>query len=123
MADVEIPDARCEESDVGEKFIWSAFPLLLVSLVAIALFIWWLFPGSIDEQTIRQPLPTYPAPRLQPSSRSDMRTFYTEEMQQLNSTGWIDKSHGVVHIPIADAMRKVAAEGIKGWPTAWGKAP
>ena len=40
-----------------------------------------------------------------------------------NGTGWIDKAHGIVHIPIADAMRQVAQEGIPGWPAPTGKQP
>jgi hypothetical protein len=64
------------------------------------------------------PLPVYPEPRLQPSPPSDLQQFYAEEMQTLNSTGWVDKSHGVVHIPISEAMRIVANEGPAGWPTA-----
>jgi hypothetical protein len=34
----------------------------------------------------------------------------------LNSAGWVDKPHGIAHIPIEDAMREVAAQGIAGWP-------
>ena len=45
-----------------------------------------------------------------------MARFYREEMQWLNGTGWVDKAHGIAHIPIADAMRKVAQENIPGWP-------
>lgn len=125
MAEAEkvIPDARREESDVGEGFIWSAFALLLGSLVAILLLVLWLFPQSLLDQTIQEPLPTYPAPRLEPSPRADMQSFHAQEMQRLNGTGWVDKAHGIVHIPIADAMRKVADEGIKGWPTPPGKRP
>ena len=52
-----------------------------------------------------------------------MARFYAEEMQRLNGTGWIDKAKGTVHIPIADAMRKVAEEGIPGWPTPQEKRP
>jgi hypothetical protein len=37
-------------------------------------------------------------------------------LRQLDSTGWVDQAHGVVHIPIADAMRIVGHEGIPGWP-------
>ena len=119
MADAEkvIPNARHEASDVGEGFIWGAFASLLGSLIAIALLILWLFPMSLLDRTIQGPLPTYPAPRLQPDPPLDMRQFYAQELTQLNSTGWIDKAHGVVHIPIADAMRDVAHEGIPGWPT------
>jgi hypothetical protein len=120
MADIEraIPDARHEESDVGEGFIWGAVALLLGSLVAIMLLVAWLFPQSLPDRTIQLPLPVYPSPRLQPSPRADMQRFYSEEMQRLNSTGWVDKANGVVHIPIADAMHKVAQEGIPGWPLA-----
>lgn len=125
MADAErvIPNARREESDVGEGFIWGAFALLLGLLIGTALLAWRLFPQSVLEQTIRQPLPIYPAPRLQASPRADMQRFYAQEMRRLNSTGWVDKAHGVVHIPIADAMRKVAKEGIPGWPATQEKQP
>lgn len=118
-----IPNARHEATDVGESFIWGAFALLLSSLIAIALLILWLFPMSLLDRTIQGQLPTYPAPRLQPSPQADMQQFYAQEMSQLNSTGWIDKAHGVVHIPIADAMRDVTQDGIPGWPTTPGKPP
>ena len=125
MVDAEkvIPNARHEASDVSEGFIWGAFALLLSSLIAIALLILWLFPMSMIDRTIQGPLPKYPTPRLQPSPQADMQQFYAEEMRQLNSTGWIDKAHGVVHIPIADAKRDVAQEGIPGWPSTPGKPP
>ena len=118
MADAErlIPNARHEESDVGESFVWGAFAVLLGFLIAIFLLVLWLFPHSLLDRTMRLPLPVYPAPRLQPSPRADMQTFYSGEMQRLNSAGWVDKAHGVIHIPIADAMRKVAREGVPGWP-------
>jgi hypothetical protein len=120
MAEAEkaIPNARHETSDVGEGFIWGAFALLLGSLAGIALFILWMFPQSLLDRTIQGPLPTYPAPRLQPSPRADMEQFHAKKMQHLNGTGWMDKAHGVVHVPIADAMRDVAREGIQGWPSA-----
>lgn len=125
MADTEraIPAARHETSDVGEGFIWGAFALLFGSLSAIALLILWLFPMSLLDRTIRTSLPEYPTPRLQPNPPADMQHFYAEEMRQLNSTGWIDKAHGVVHIPIANAMRDMAQEGIPGWPAPSGKQP
>jgi hypothetical protein len=62
------------------------------------------------------PLPVYPAPRLQSDSAADMRAFHAQQMRQLESTGWADEAHGVVHIPIVDAMHIVGREGIPGWP-------
>jgi hypothetical protein len=125
MTDAErvIPAARHETSDVSERFVWGAVALLLVSLLATVLLALWLFPHSVQDRTLRPPLRAYPAPRLQPSPRADMQRFYAAEMRRLNSVGWVDRAHGVVHIPIADAMRKVAREGIPGWPAAPGKPP
>ncbi len=77
----------------------------------------WAFPGALLDRTIRPPLPIYPAPQLQPSPRADMQRFYAVEMQRLNSTGWVDRARGAVHIPIAQAMGDVARDGIAGWPT------
>ena len=118
MADTDklIPTARHEHSDIGERSIWVAAALMLGLLFACALLTWWLYPQSLSDATLTLPLPVYPAPRLQSDPRADMRTFHAQQMQQLDSTGWVDEVHGVVHIPIADAMRIVGQEGIPGWP-------
>jgi hypothetical protein len=47
-----------------------------------------------------------------------LQRLRAREMQILNGSGWVDKERGVVHIPITQAMREVASEGIAGWPTA-----
>jgi hypothetical protein len=111
-----LPPAGHEESDIGSWFIWCAFLFLLGSLAVLVFGVLWLFPLSTTDRTLRLPLQAYPAPQLQPSPRMDMARFYAQEMQALNSFGWVDRTHGVVHIPIAEAMRKVAEEGIPGWP-------
>jgi hypothetical protein len=118
MADAEklIPTARHEHSDIREKSIWVAAASMLGLLVACALLTWWLYPQSLSDATPTPPLPVYPAPRLQSDPPADMRAFHAREMQQLDSTGWVDEAHGLLHIPIADAMRIAAHEGIPGWP-------
>jgi hypothetical protein len=118
MADTEklIPNARHEHTDIGEGFVWVAAALMLALLVACALLARWLYPQSLSDATLTPPLPVYPAPRLQSDPPADMRAFHAQQLRQLDSTGWVDEAHGVVHIPIADAMRIVAHEGIPGWP-------
>jgi hypothetical protein len=37
-------------------------------------------------------------------------------MQQLDSAGWVDRTKNVVHMPIDDAMRRIAERGIADWP-------
>jgi hypothetical protein len=123
MPEKLLAPARHEPTDVGMPVIWLGVPLLLGSVLVLAILVLWLFPGDTIDRPMRLPLPQYPDPQLQPSSRDDMARFYDQEMQWLNSTGWIDKAQGSVHIPIADAMRKVVQEGIPGWPTPPEKPP
>ena len=116
MPEKSLNPARHEPTDVTERFIWVGVPLLVASVLVLALLVLWLYPGVTIDRTIQQPLPNYPNPQLQPNPREDMTKFHNEEMRWLNGTGWIDKAHGVAHIPISDAMRLIAQEGIQGWP-------
>jgi hypothetical protein len=117
MSEKALPAARSEPSDVDERLVWIGVPAVVGTVLISAAVCLWLFPASLADRALRQPLAQYPGPRLQVSPRDEMAAFRTREMQQLNGTGWVDRARGVVHIPIADAMRKVAQEGIPGWPT------
>ena len=123
MPEKLLAPARHETSDVGPAFIWIGVPLLLVSVLALALLVLWLYPRAMSDQSRRLTLPQFPNPQLQPSPRESMAGFYAEEIQRLNGTGWIDKAKGTVHIPIGTAMRKIADEGIPGWPAPREKQP
>lgn len=59
-----------------------------------------------------------PGPRLQTDPESDLRSFRAKEEQRLNTYYWVDKQSGVVHIPIEQAMKKLATTGISGFPRA-----
>ena len=124
MAEPEkiIPAVTHEPADISGRFILGAVGLLLGSLAVITVGVLLAFPLSHLDRTLAHRLPTYPEPRLQPSPREDMQRFYASEMRRLNSTGWIDKSAGIAHIPIDDAMRKIAQDGIPGWPAPPDKA-
>ncbi|MGH6847974.1 MAG: hypothetical protein ACREC0_11205 [Methylocella sp.] len=123
MSEKGLGPARHEPTDVGARFIWIGVTGLLASVIFMALVVLWLYPGATTDRTLHLPLPQYPNPQLQPNPRADMARFYREEMQWLNGTGWVDKVHGIAHIPIAEAMRKVAQENIPGWPGSTEKAP
>jgi hypothetical protein len=47
-----------------------------------------------------------------------MGAFGAREQQWLTRYGWVDRGHGVVHIPIEQAMGAVARDGIPNWPAA-----
>jgi hypothetical protein len=46
----------------------------------------------------------FPAPREQPNPLVDLETLRASEDAELNSYGWIDKTNGVVRIPIDRAI-------------------
>jgi hypothetical protein len=53
-----------------------------------------------------------PEPRLQRSPREDLKKFREHENWELTHYHWLDKSHGIVAIPIEDAIRIVGQRGI-----------
>jgi hypothetical protein len=115
-ADRALPPALHETEDIRFGSMLGLFALiggLLVLLVALA---WLTFPGIIKDRRFAQPFPEWPAPRLQVSPSAEMSQFRSEEMRKLNSAGWRDRVTGTVRIPIDQAMRAVAAEGIPDWP-------
>lgn len=118
MSEHTLSPARHETSDVGFKPMLIAGLLMLVAVGLIALFVAWLYPRSTYDKQLSQPLPKFAEPALQPNTALDMQHFYAAEMTALNGVGWVDEANGIVHIPIADAMRDVARTGIADWPTA-----
>ncbi len=118
MPDDAMAPPRHEPQDVGAGFALRAVVLVAACLVAAAGILALVYPGTLVTRYAPDPLPQPPLPRLQSSPRTDMSEFYQQEMQRLNGAGWTDRGAGRVHIPIADAMRAIAAEGIAGWPEA-----
>jgi hypothetical protein len=49
-----------------------------------------------------------PAPNLQLHPEQDLATMRAEEIARLTSWGWTDKSLGLAHMPIADAIARLA---------------
>jgi hypothetical protein len=116
-AEHDLPKAQHEPRDVGSRTIFLGLSGILATLLLLAGLAVWLYPRSLTDKTITRPLPDPAAPRLQQSPAADMRAFYAREIKELNSVGWVDRAHGIVHMPIDEAMRLVAKEGIPDWPT------
>ena len=55
-----------------------------------------------------------PGPRLQTDPRADLQRFRADEDKRLETYYWIDRQKGVVHIPIEQAMKNLAAPGVSG---------
>jgi hypothetical protein len=121
MSDRILPPARNEVRDVRFRYVLAGASWLALALAIVMLSAWWLYPETMTDQFVTQPVPRFADPQLQSSPRLDMDKFRAQQLQQLNGVYWLDQAHGVVHLPIDDAMRKVAAEGIADWPKQAGK--
>jgi hypothetical protein len=106
-----------EPKDLREGFIWGVVAICVAVLLGCALIVVWLYPHTIADRILSSAPPGYPEPRLQADPVADMRRFHAQELERLNGTGWIDRSRGIVHVPIDTAMRQVAVEGIANWPS------
>jgi len=51
-------------------------------------------------------------PRLQISAPEDLKEFCAREAAELNSYGWLDKTAGVVRIPLHRAMELALQRGL-----------
>jgi hypothetical protein len=53
-----------------------------------------------------------PRPRLQETPAIDLREFRAREDERLSTYGWVDRSAGIVRVPIERAIEIVAREGL-----------
>ncbi len=115
-------DARETRPNIAyEPTDWPVAPValiyvgVLVLLVISPLVLILGYPGALPDvgRSLRI---NPPGPRLQTDADSDLQRFRAEEEKRLNSYYWIDKQKGTVHIPIEQAMKKLVADGIPGFP-------
>src|SRR5215212_4780759 len=62
-----------------------------------------------QNQPLLQPFPRANVPPQRQTPVTDLLDMRRAEDQQLRNYGWVDKEHGVVHIPIEEAKRAFAA--------------
>src|SRR6478609_4413384 len=115
------PEVSYEPSDASPvpvvlTRIGLAAVVILCALVALGLLAWY-FSTHAESPSEAPPIAhglrvIPPEPRLQPSPRIDFEQFRTQQLQTLESSGWVDRDKGIAHIPIADAMRIIAERGI-----------
>lgn len=97
--------------------VWLAATALIVH-VGMGLMYSMLIEQGKDTAEQRYPLATGadprlpPTPRLQQFPQNEIYNFRTAEEQKLHGYGWVDKSQGVVRIPIEDAMRLTLEKGL-----------
>ncbi len=78
-------------------------------------------PPNLLEQMYGRQVP--PEPRLQTDPLRDLHALRAAEAAALDSYGWVDRSAGIVHIPIDRAIELLAQRGLPARPPAGEPAP
>jgi len=122
--DAEDLSAGYERSDMRPAIVIAAALGLLAVLVAVLFFVTVLesaltgVPASVSrpEDLIgglaAAPQPTPPPPALEAQPGQSLQPYLAAQQQKLNSYRWVDRSTGVVAIPIDRAMDEVAQQGL-----------
>ena len=111
------PETAYEASDwrIGAIGVVLAVVLAVVAIAVLALLAGFPIATSDVERRLATALPD---PALQTDPAQDLAKLRAREDQALNAYYWLDRANGIVHIPIAQAMREVVARGLDGFPQA-----
>jgi hypothetical protein len=111
-----------ETSDVNVRAIFGlglGLVIIGIAVHVLVLLLFTVFAGREAQRTTprfplavsdRNQLP--PEPRLQTNPRQDLRDLRSQEDAILGSYGWVDKTNGVVRIPIDRAMTLTIERGL-----------
>ena len=111
------PQTRREPSDIDVGGVALMLGGLAAFVFLSVLSLGLIFGDAIHYRDTRlTTLP--PEPRLQTNPPAELRRFEAEAAQQLASYGWVDRQHGIARIPVAEAMQRLAEQGIADWPGA-----
>ncbi len=69
-------------------------------------------PESDTRLVTHSDIRTFPEPRLEENERTELRSYSEEEQQRLATYEWVDKSKGIVRIPINRAMDLIVQRGL-----------
>jgi hypothetical protein len=122
-----------ERRDIdGESVVQIGIVVAVVTVVA-AVLVLFLF-NRLAEQARRADPPNpplarheqgrqAPEPRLQEAPFKDIATLHQEERAILQGYGWVDERAGVARIPVEEAMKIVAEQGLPRWSPAPAASP
>jgi hypothetical protein len=127
------PETHHEESDVPLKPLWWALILFVVFSAITGIVLHFMYqamlkaeirrwdppqtavarPASADvpqNQPLLQPFPTVSQTPYRNTEGVVLREMRAAEDKVLKNYGWVDKQHGIVHIPIDQAKELFAAQ-------------
>jgi hypothetical protein len=82
--------------------------VIVMIVIAIGASLGIITTGSEVRVTPAAPTGT-PTPRLQPAPEADIAAYRREKEALLHGYAWVDRAHGIVRIPIEQAMARLAS--------------
>lgn len=83
-------------------------------LLMVAVAMWSLhgfYRARLASTNVQISLGAFPIPQIQPNPREDLQKFRRQQNEQLAGYAWVDKTKGLVHVPIDRAMDFVVSRG------------
>lgn len=125
------PEHAHEESDVSVTglavFLAAMVVTIAITMVVVTTMFDLLLAAAKEADPPPPPLVDLRGepvgPKMQPVPAIDLRTFRAAENAALNRWLWVDKPQGIAEIPIGDAMKLLAKDGLPQWPAAAPVAP
>lgn len=109
------PDTAFETADVDLRAIGWVAAAVFVWLGLVPFILSLGYPDSTRD-AFKAPTAVPPGPRLEQDPRADLAAFRAAKDERLDSYGWVDRAHQIVHIPIDEAMKRIAQRGLPDWP-------
>jgi hypothetical protein len=106
-----------EKSDWRIGYIGLVFLGTFLLLLVTPFILMWAFPNSLPDTNRRLTIAP-PPPRQQVTPPVDLARYLAEQKLKLETYYWIDRDRGIVHVPIEEAMKRIAEHGIDGFPKA-----
>ena len=112
------PPTVPESADVNAERVMSIAVALAGTVIGCAIVVFGLLTWFA--RNVSQPagpysdagtVQTFAAPRLEATPARDILIFKREKAQKLEHYDWIDRSRGIVHIPIERAMELMVQRG------------
>jgi hypothetical protein len=117
------PDVQHETGDINISAV--AWFVVILSVVVLSMngSMWAMFKALQHFERKYEPavspltappaqVKDFPAPSLQTTPWTDLKTFRAEQLSRADNYGWVDEKLGIAHVPVAKAKEMLLKKGI-----------
>ena len=117
------PDVQHETGDINIGAIVWFIVILALIVLSMNASMWAMFKGLQYFERKYEPavspltapaaqVKDFPAPSLQTTPWTDLKTFRADQQHRAESYGWVDEKLGIAHVPVEKAKEMLLKKGI-----------